>query len=344
LFPIYLVAEKRRRKRAAAMSRTLLRLTDQVGNSLLHLFEALELRETREPKASQLFITGLPRTGSTLVSQYIAHRLDLAYFTNGVGRFPLTPCTISRWQRWTHPPYQSDFHSDYGRNKGPMAPREAGAFWGYYFDVNRYQESDDVPARNLEIVRRTIWRMQNIFADAPFMNKNVKHLLRLTTLARLFPDSHFLIIQRSLQDVAISVLIGRRKLNPEGSAWFSIVPRCYENIRNLPIVEQIPRQLIDIQEKMEEDLGQIDPARILHVPYSEFCRAPETLISEIKIRYPGTREKNPAMTSFPESQHRPTNKEQEQMVGILNELIARRSASENRSPASIHRQPEREEH
>ena len=279
-----------------------------------------------------------------MVSQYIAHRLDVAYFTNGVGQFPLAPCTISRWQRWTHPPYKSDFRSEYGRNKGPMAPREAGAFWGYYFDIDRYLEIGDVPAQHLEAVRRTVLRMQNIFAGAAFMNKNVKHLLRLNVLARIFPESHFLVIQRSLPDVAISVLIGRRRLSPDGSRWFSIVPRCYEEIRSFPIVEQIPRQLIDIQEKMDEDIGRIDPTRILYIPYAEFCRAPETLISEIRRRCPGMREKNPAVASFPEKHHEPANDEQEKLLRMLGELLAVRASRTNRPPAGNDPQPIGEPH
>ena len=291
---------------------------------LLSQLEKWEQAHARDDGASQLFLTGLPRTGTTLVSQYIAHRLDVAYFTNGVGRFPLAPCTISRWQRWIHPPYQSDFRSEYGRNKGPMAPREAGAFWGYYFDINRYQETADVPARNLEIVRLTVLRMQNIFAGATFMNKNVKHLLRLNVLANIFPNSRFVVIQRCLSDVAVSMLIGRRRLSPDGSAWFSIIPRCYEEIKNLPIIEQISRQVIDIQEKMDEDLGRIDPARVLYVPYSEFCQAPETLISEIRHRCPGMREKNPAVTSFPEKRHEPADAEQDKLMCTLQDFLAAR--------------------
>ncbi len=205
-----------------------------------------------------------------------------------------------------------------------MAPREAGAFWGHYFDLNRYQEISDVPQTHVETVHRTIWRMQNIFADAAFMNKNVKHLLRLNVLAHIFPNAHFLIIQRSLPDIAISVLIARRQLSPDGSKWFSIVPRCYEEIRQLPIVEQIPRQLIDIQGKMDEDLAKINPSRILYVPYSEFCRAPEVYIDEIRRRCPGMREKNPAVTSFPEKRHEPANSEQIKLVRVMQELIRTR--------------------
>jgi hypothetical protein len=291
---------------------------------LLSQLEKWERAHARDEGAAQLFVTGLPRTGTTLVSQYIAHRLDVAYFTNGVGRFPLAPCTISRWQRWAHPPYHSDFRSEYGRSQGPMAPREAGAFWGYYFDINRYQEIADVPALHLEIVQRTVRRMQNIFAGAAFMNKNVKHLLRINVLAAIFPNAHFVVIQRCLPDVAVSMLIGRRQLNPDGSDWFSIIPRSYEKIRHLPIIEQIARQIIDIQEKMDEDLGHIDPARVLYVPYPEFCRAPETLISEILLRCPGMREKNPAVPSFPEKRHDAANAEQEELIRMLKELLAAR--------------------
>jgi len=306
---------------------------------LLSQMEKWERTHAFDCGLAQLFLTGLPRTGTTLVSQYIVHRLDVAYFTNGVSRFPLAPCTVSRWQRWFHPAYQSDFRSNYGRSRGPMAPREAGAFWGHYFNIDRYQEVSDLPASHLETVRRTILRMQNIFADAPFMNKNVKHLLRLNILAHIFPNAHFLVVERSLPDVAISVLVGRRKLSPDGSRWFSIVPRCYEEIRHLPVGEQIPRQLIDIQEKMNEDLRQIDPARVLHVPYDDFCRDPEALISAIRQRCPGTREKNPAVASFPEKRHEPADAEQEKLICILQELLADRNTRASRLSDSNDPQP-----
>lgn len=314
------------------MSRSISNLANRAWHQLLQHLETHELKASRESTTSQLFITGLPRTGTTLVSQYLAHRLELAYFTNGVGRFPLAPCTVSRWQRRLHPPYRSDFRSIYGRNLGPMAPREAGAFWGYYFDIDRYLEIEDVPARNLQVVRQTVLRMQNIFSGASFMNKNVKHLLRLNVLARIFPNAHFLVVQRSLADIAISVLIGRRQLSPDGSRWFSIVPRCYKEIQSLPVVEQIPRQLIDIQEKMDKDLGRIDPDRVLYVPYAEFCRAPETFIGEIRRRCPGTREKNPAVISFTEKRHEPADAEQEKLLCILGELLAVRASQTNRPP------------
>ena len=299
-------------------------------NRILAQLEKWERANARPSNSRQLFLIGLPRTGTTLVSQYLAHRLELAYFTNGVGRFPLAPCTVSRWQRRIHPPYWSDFQSEYGRNLGPMAPREAGSFWGYYFDIDRYLEIDDVPAKNLQVVRQTVLRMQDIFSGAAFMNKNVKHLLRLNVLARIFPNAHFLVIQRSLADVAISVLIGRRRLSPDGSRWFSIVPQCYKEIHSLPVVEQIPRQLIDIQEKMDKDLGRIDPDRVLYISYAEFCRAPEALIGEIRRRCPGTREKNPAIDSFQEKHHEPADDEQEKLLRILRELLTARAA---RTPA-----------
>ena len=74
------------------------------------------------PATDQLFILGLPRSGTTLLDQYIVHRKDVAYFTNGVGDNPSQPCLTSSRQRLENPPYISDFASRYGRSEGPMAP------------------------------------------------------------------------------------------------------------------------------------------------------------------------------------------------------------------------------
>ena len=61
------------------------------AQNYLYLIERALLAVTSRSEGSQLFILGPPRTGTTLIYQYIAHRLNVAYFTNGVGRYPLAP-------------------------------------------------------------------------------------------------------------------------------------------------------------------------------------------------------------------------------------------------------------
>jgi hypothetical protein len=61
-----------------------------MGSGLVHpLLRAAErmfVSHSRPVSAPRLFILGLPRWGTTLVYQYIVHRLKVALLTNGVLR------------------------------------------------------------------------------------------------------------------------------------------------------------------------------------------------------------------------------------------------------------------
>ena len=102
------------------------------------LVERLLLNKRYQCSSPQLFIMGLPRSGTTLVYQYIVHRLNVAYFTHGVGKYPDAPCITTWIQHKVHGQYQSAFKSNYGKESGAVAPREAGGWWCRVFDVNNY--------------------------------------------------------------------------------------------------------------------------------------------------------------------------------------------------------------
>ncbi len=96
----------------------------------LKLLEGMLLLPRWRCDQPQLFIIGLPRSGTTLVYQYIVHRLRVSYFSNAVGRYPRSPCVATLWERATKGDYRSDFASNYGATTGPAAPHEAGNVWG----------------------------------------------------------------------------------------------------------------------------------------------------------------------------------------------------------------------
>src|SRR5262249_22455123 len=58
--------------------------------------ERVALWKTWRLERPVVFVLGLPRSGTTLVSQYLAHRFEVAYWTNGVGRHPRAPL-VTTW-------------------------------------------------------------------------------------------------------------------------------------------------------------------------------------------------------------------------------------------------------
>jgi hypothetical protein len=288
----------------------------------LRAMEAREIAAAREPASPQIFITGLPRSGTTLASQYAAHRFSLAYFTRAVGDRPWAASTLTRWQRLLHRRYSSDFASQLGKSRGPVAPREAGAFWGMHFGYHDYVTPGDVGAAARETVRRTVWRVQNHAHDAPFMNKNVKHLLRLAALLDLFPRAAFLIVERDLAEIALSLLDVRRELSPDLGRWFSLRPPSYPELAAAPPLEQIARQVVDVSARMEEDLAAIPKPRVARLPYMEFCQNPEILAAIIRRWHPAIETSRDASPGFGHRRRAPRDPEERRLVERVRELAS----------------------
>lgn len=283
---------------------------------LLGAMESLLLRHgaDADPSSPQLFILGLPRTGTTLVYQYIVHRLGVAYFTNGCGRYHRSPCLVTRIQRALHGEYVSDFESEYGKVEGPVAPREAGSVWARFFGYEPYVEAGDVAPGDRETLRRTVRCVERTFDGAPFVNKNVKHMLRIPALADVFPRGRFLVVERSRSDAALSVLRGRYRRVGDPERWWSVRPPDYEEIRRLGPVEQVARQLDSLERKLDADLRGLAPDRVLRCRYEAFCRDPEEVARVVRNALDGPGHRNPPVSSFPVSRNEPRTDEERELV------------------------------
>jgi hypothetical protein len=266
-----------------------------------------------------LFVLGLPRSGTTLVSQYLVHRLDLAYFTNGAGRHPGSPLLATALEHLRSGGYRSDFRSDYGKVQGATAPREAGGVWARFFGYERYVHYDDVSPADVRTLRRLVAAVQLVFGGAPFLNKNVKHLLRVHALAQIFPDSRFLVVRRPLADVAVSILRARRKLLDDASQWWSVRPLDYEALRKLPPAEQVAGQVLSLRSRMHADLGGLPASRVLWLDYEGFCREPESAIELVLNAIGDVANRNSRVAAFAAVHNQAADSEEARLVGMVDE-------------------------
>lgn len=290
--------------------------------SYMLLFERLLLIKSYQCQAPQLFILGLPRSGTTLIYQYIVHRLNVSYFTHGVGRFPYAPCITTLIQHKIYGQYQSNFKSNYGKESGAVAvaPREAGGLWCRFFDVNNYMEIGELEENDIYRLQNTIMCIQNMFGGMPFVNKNVKHLLRIGIISKIFPNSRFLIVDRNISDVALSLLRGRYNNLSDPTQWWSVRPPNYKKLKDLPIAEQIANQCIFLKQKMEDDLLKLPPERVMRVHYEDFCTNPEGLIRKLIILINATKTKEPIQQCFKISRGDPQNDEESYTIDMVSKL------------------------
>lgn len=279
--------------------------------------ERLLLSARHAPSRPQLFILGLPRSGTTLIYQYLVHRLKVAYFTNGVGDFPNAPVIATLLQKSIHGRFRSDFQSRYGKVDGPLEPREAGGFWARFFDPERYVDYDDLPQRQVDVLRRTVAAMETVFGGAPFVNKNVKHLLRIGAMKRIFPECHFVVVERDRADVAISLLRGRYEAQADPRQWLSARPPDFEALKDRPLVEQIAGQLASLNARLEQDLSALDADDVTRVDYRAFCAEPELLVERLRPSILDVQTRNSARRSFHSTPSERRNEEEEALARLV---------------------------
>ena len=228
----------------------------------------------REPV---LFVLGLPRSGTTLVSQVLVSRARVAYFTRGVGRNPRAPVLVSAAQRLRFGPYVSNFASEYGKVRIQNAPREAGGVWMRFFPRDAYVGAEDLPRDAVVRLRRMVAATQLSFGGLPFVNKNVKHMLRIPALASAFPRAHFLVVRRDPQDVALSIWRARHKQQSDPQNWWSVRPPEYAALRDRPVAEQVVGQIVGLRDRMQHDLANLAPGRVTWLDYASFCARPDSV-------------------------------------------------------------------
>jgi len=283
--------------------------------------ERCALARCGAPRAPVLLILGLPRSGTTLVYQYLVHRLRVAHLTNGVGRFYRAPCVTTWMQSRLHGEYRSDFRSDHGRVSGPLGPREGGAFWARFFGYEDYGRFEDLDGDQVDVMRRTVACVQGAFDGAPFVNKNVKHLLRIDALAGVFPKAVFLVVERDPSDVALSVYRSWLRHAHGPDAWWSARPPDVERLRRLPLVERVAGQLVSLRARLDADLATLEPERVVRLAYEPFCDTPDRVIDELRPRLGNPRDRNPAAARFERSRGVPSGADEERLLRMVRDVV-----------------------
>jgi len=240
----------------------------------------------RKLKYPAIFIIGPPRSGTTLLYQLIVHHFHVAYFPNIAAMFPEAPVLATRIGRKLFQPYRSDFKSTYGFVQGWMAPHEAGQIWNRWFPTEWKEGYNYTPAGYFtgsvkHLIYQTVVGIEALF-DAPFVNKNVKHSVRIQVLREIFPNALFLQMKRNPLDVAVSILYARRERTKDIKEWWSVMPKNIEQLRQKDYLGQIVGQVFFLEKDIEEDIKATGKERLLVIHYEEFCNDPQSTLNGIK--------------------------------------------------------------
>lgn len=263
--------------------------SQSIEDSILAMNDLLAAAEKYEPSGVErpsLYVFGLPRSGTSLMSQVLIKHIDIGYINNLIARFwkaPLTGIQLSKSLLGDQPDIL--FESDYGKTQGVEGPHEFAYFWHHWLKMTSAEDFMSYNQFRADIdwdaLGNVIRSMQDVF-DKPIMFRAMFAANHIQAFAKFFPMPLFIYIERDEEDVALSILQARKAYYHDASEWWATYPPQYNEIKDLPFPEQIARQVIYLHKTYKECLSLIDPSLYVRISYKDFCANPMGFLERIQ--------------------------------------------------------------
>ena len=239
------------------------------------------------------FIMGCARSGTTLVSQYLADTGSFCYPSNFISRFFYAPYVGSLLQKLTFDldfkgelfgGYQGKtiYKSDLGKTKGPLAPHEFWYFWRRYFKFGELQQLTEPELARIDTdgFLNGLRGIQHVF-EKPLFLKGMIANWHIPFLAEIVPNSYFIYVKRDLLYNAQSLLKARESFFSDIRQWYSFKPAEYIELKSKDPYHQVAGQVFYTNEAIENGLELIGDERAIEVQYEDFCEKPTILLNAI---------------------------------------------------------------
>ncbi|MBS3807820.1 MAG: sulfotransferase [Bacteroidales bacterium] len=242
---------------------------------LFFLMEKIFLKQQGGKDLPMVCVVGIHRTGSTMVSQFLADTFP--FFP--IGNFS----TLFRKSsfipyRLAIPFYRQgrkkSYRNYYGISTGLFAIGDAYEFWDQWLGRDHYTAGGLTDPSKAESLKR---HFANIYraCHRPLITKNNRNSLMIDDFYRLFPNAFFIVVEREALSVIRSTVKASRDFFGMGNLWGLLPdemfdPDSFENMQEAATV-----QYLELKRKIGVQLQNLPEENYVKVSYEEFCRNPE---------------------------------------------------------------------
>ena len=283
----------------------------------------LELYRDHDIEHAFVFVVGLPRSGTTLLTQVLAYCLDAGYVNNFAARFWLAPVHGLRLSRLIAGEAEPvSFESDYARTRSLLDIHEFGYFWRHWLRKHTFEDVVHAREREDEIdwpgLRLTLANVQHELGK-PLVAKNMLGAYHMPRLREVLERVVWVYVERDLLDVCVSILDARRKYYDDPRTWWSYVPVEYPQLRDLDEWEQIAGQAHYLARYLERELESVGEDAVVRVTYAQLVREPADVLEEVAIRA-GARIAQQPPESFPFRTRDGRDEDKQRFAALLDRL------------------------
>ena len=226
-------------------------------------------------------ITGLPRSGTTLLYQLLARTGAVGYPSNAMALFHRVPWVGARIQTQlaaTGPTLS--LRSIGGRTPEPLDPHEFGYFWRRVCGHSANSLVRDLEPPPVAEVQRELDLVAAVFGK-PVVYKNFLALAHASWMLTELEGMRLVLVRRPEEDVAASLLQLRRRLGTPDSAPLGVDPGDPAAPEQAGTVEdRVARQVVSLVRRIE-DAGLAGTVGVETVDYAQLCAEPRPVVARL---------------------------------------------------------------
>ena len=246
-----------------------------------------KLRTVQKKPLPLLFVMGVMRSGTTLLTQILSSCLNIAIINNLVARFWLAPVTGIRLSKALFGDKRKiSFDSDFGKTADLSEPHEFSYFWHHWLkmeEIPPYYPDSVQDKIDWDGLKLTLRNMAAEF-DRPLLMKASDVGYHIEKFQKVFPEAIFILIRRDLADIALSLQKGRVQYYGDKNIWLGSYPVEYEEIKDLKGMDQIAAQVFYLDQMFESGIKRIPSSRVVSTTYEEVCKNPNEIVDTVEKR------------------------------------------------------------
>lgn len=246
-----------------------------------------------------ILVVGALRSGTTLLTQWLANTKQFAYATNVLSRFYETPIIGAKIQRLLFDEKYNfrneilnfstkvDYISENGKTKGALAPNEFWYFWRRFFkyenlDIDYMPDDELEKVFDKDIFYKELMGVANVF-EKPIVLKAMIANYNIEFLDKILNKVIFIHIKRNPYTNIASILDARKRQYGDINKWYSFrIPEINELLNIHNPIEQIAGQVYYNNMAISKALVNISEERKIEIKYEDFCENPLKVYNDLK--------------------------------------------------------------
>ncbi|MFC2096433.1 sulfotransferase [Bacteroidota bacterium] len=240
---------------------------------------------TKETKSDSnipiLFVVGIQRTGSTLVSQFIEKTFSFFPIGNFNSIFKRSQFFVHCWFSKARKKPNKSYKNYYGISKGIFSIGDCYEVWDKWLGKNHYVIPNDISEEKINHFKKYFSNLHSTY-NKPILTKNNRNSLLLPVFNSTFKNAFFIVVKRDPVAVIKSTLKASKDFFGSEDLLWGLYPNNefdtdhYENI-----IEAATVQFLMLDKLLDGQIKTLDKSSYLIIDYDDFCSNPLQFQNEL---------------------------------------------------------------